>query len=385
MASVQKLPSGKYRGIYRDGNGKRHYLPGYTHKAAARRDAAEAEAKARRGRRADPQGHRIAWGEWREQWWPTRAAEGNTLRSDRSKLSKHVTPRWQGEALGDITRLSVQRWVNKLGETLGASTVRQCYYLLSISLDAAIVHELIDTNPCNRVTLPALPQGKERFMTRVEVDRLLYNLDRRGRMLAELLVGTGMRISEACALHHHNLDIPGRRISVVHVWEYGENVMRPYPKGKKRRTVPISDELAERLSAWMGEHQPSATCGRDHEGDHCRSGLVLTTVNGLPINPHHYTQRNWAKALRHANIGHARPHDLRHTYASWLLDGGTSLPRVSKLLGHASMATTERYAFLMDEGHDEVRAVLNGLSGRETVRETPALTLLSNPDEREAQ
>lgn len=385
MASVQKLPSGKYRGIYRDPAGKRHYLPGYTHKAAARRDAAEAENKARRGaKRADPQGYRMLWGQWYEQWWPSRTAEDNTLRGDRSKLNRHVTPRWGGVALGDIVRLDVQNWTNHLSHALSASTVRQCYYLLSISLDAAIRHELLDANPCHHVTLPALPQGQERFMTRLEVDRILYNLDRRSRVMAELLVGTGMRISEACGLHADRVDLQACKLEVVHVWAHKTSRMRPYPKGKRSRTVPISDHLAERLSQWLDEHPPGPSCGQTHDGDHCRGGLVIASKNDLPIDPHHYTQRNWTKAMRHADIGHARVHDLRHTYASWLLSAGVPLERLSKLLGHASIATTERYAHLMDDGHDEVRAALHSVP-RETTRETPTLTLVSNRDHPQAQ
>jgi integrase len=65
------------------------------------------------------------------------------------------------------------------------------------------------------------------------------------------------------------------------------------------------------------------------------------------------------RAVALADVGHARVHDLRHTYASWLLQSGrVSLAEVGKLLGHVSPLATQRYAHLDELGADKVLAAL---------------------------
>lgn len=56
----------------------------------------------------------------------------------------------------------------------------------------------------------------------------------------------------------------------------------------------------------------------------------------------------WDAACRAAGVGHVRVHDLRHTYASWLLQSGVDLAEVGRLLGHTSPLTTQRYAHLAE-------------------------------------
>ncbi|WP_342743168.1 tyrosine-type recombinase/integrase [Saccharopolyspora shandongensis] len=66
----------------------------------------------------------------------------------------------------------------------------------------------------------------------------------------------------------------------------------------------------------------------------------------------------WNPIVKATGLVGVTPHDLRHTYASWLVQDGVSIKTLSVLLGHASVATTERYAHLADTQWDQVRAVL---------------------------
>lgn len=375
MASVEQLPSGRWRGIYRDALGRKRHTPPVPGKRDARRAATVAEDKAHRNPRHDPRAGRMRWGVWCDAWLSARSVEDSTARGGSSYLSKWVRPRWDDVALQQITRLALQRWVRELERSLAPSSVRQAFYLLSASLAAAVDEGYLDANPCTstRITLPELPQATERYLTDDEVAAIFHHLDGRFRVLAELLLGTGMRIGEACGLHWHRVNLERGVIDVVETWNLDGRKIKPYPKGKRRRTVPISDELAELLGRWREVYPPKRTCGRAHDDDPldragCRSGLVLTGERGAPIDQHNFTNREWAWALDMAEIeaaeagrpplGNVRVHDLRHTYASRLLTGGGTTERLQLLLGHSSIVTTQRYAHLIDDGHDEVRAAL---------------------------
>lgn len=355
MAWAEKRPDGRWRGIYRDPTGRKRSKSGFARKNLAVNWASEQETS-----RADPDGPRTRWSDWCDQWWAARRTEVSTEKSAQSKLDRHVRPAWDEVKLGEITRLDVQTWVNRLARKLGASTVRQCYYLLSNSLKLAVVHGLLDGNPSLGVTLPDLPTAQERYLSTTEVDQVFYHLDTRWRILCELLVGTGLRIGEAAGLHADRLHLHASppRIDVVDVWVPKARRMRAYPKGKKRRSVPIPAHLAARLTAWLDQHPPGRSCGEKHDGGVCRSGLVVTNTRGRPVDPNHFNHRQWATAVDLSEIGHARPHDLRHTWASRLVQAGVSLERVRDLAGHSSVTTTERYGHLQPDAWDDVLAAL---------------------------
>lgn len=359
MASAEKRPNGRWRGVYRDPTGRRRSRSGFARKNEALRWAAAQEG---RTTRTDPAGPRTRWGDWCDDWWAARSTEASTAKSARVKLAKHLRPTWDAVPLGEITRLGVQQWTNRLARDLAASTVRQCYYLLHASLKAAVAHGLLDANPATGVTLPDLPAAQERYLSTAEVQAVFYHLDTRYRVLCELLVGTGLRMGEAAGLHTDRLHLHARppRVDVVDVWEPTGRRMRSYPKGKKRRSVPVPNGLADLLTTWLDRHPPAGSCGQTHDGGVCRSGLVVTNPRGRPMDPNHFNHREWATAVDLADIGHARPHDLRHTYASRLVQNGVSLDRVRDLLGHSSITTSERYSHLIPDAWSDVLAALEG-------------------------
>lgn len=90
MAWVEKLPSGRYRAVYRDVDGKRKSLGVFTHKRAAQDAGGDKEAELRRGVGKRPE---MTWGEWREQWWANRAVEESTLKRESTMRVKHMAKR----------------------------------------------------------------------------------------------------------------------------------------------------------------------------------------------------------------------------------------------------------------------------------------------------
>jgi integrase len=134
--------------------------------------------------------------------------------------------------------------------------------------------------------------------------------------------------------------------------------IKAYPKSKKPRVVPLP---AFALDAFLTRlpDDPGRPCGMPHaKGSACRSPLVLSTVNGLPLSYSTMAQSHWKPALKIAGVDDARLHDIRHTYAGWLRQRGVDLEQVQKLLGHGSVVTTQIYSEIGSAHHEAVLAAL---------------------------
>lgn len=382
MAWAERLPSGYYRGVYRDRSGARHTLADtYSQPAEAKRDAGIAEDKARRRPRWKKNAGQTTWGEWCDEWWSRRGVEPATARNDASVVRKHLYPRWGGEQLADISRDLVQDWVDGLSETpatrsapagkqggqhfaetgapLKPGTVIKAYRVFSASMKAALVDGRIDATPCVGIVLPTPDPPEEHFLTRDEYDRLLSAAgeDALLRMVLQLGVGTGLRWGELVGLHRSRVDLNQRRVIVQEVYDQTHGEVKPYPKGHRRRGVPLTAELTEALRMWMEQH-PATPCRARHRGDKtCRGSLLIPNPDGGPLNYSNFRRDTWNTAVTSAGVD-CTPHDLRHTYASWLLQDGVSIEALSALLGHKDIATTQRYAHLADTQWEQVREVL---------------------------
>lgn len=358
MAWAEKLPSGKYRGVYRDAIGKRRSAGTFTHKAKAERAAAAREEAARKSMRRDPEGYKRPWGEWCKEWWPTRGVEASTLRNDEHRRRNHLEPRWKDVPVAAITRQDVKAWAAQLRrDGLGPESVRRAVHLLSASLSAAVDAEIIDANPAARLKLAGGAQAGERYLTRDEYDALREQLPTTfDQLIADLLVNTGLRWGEMAGLHWKRVDLKRGVLRVVETYDETETVMKAYPKGKRVRDVPLTPGLV----AALGAMRPmlAEPCGVDHPVGRCPGPLVFTTDRGAPLRNSNWAFRVWKPAVEASRVGHVRPHDLRHSYASWLLQQGVSLADVGKLLGHVSPQTTQRYAHLADTPTAAILAAL---------------------------
>lgn len=144
----------------------------------------------------------------------------------------------------------------------------------------------------------------------------------RDAALFALLYGAGLRISEALALP----------------WSIPEDVLRIDGKGGKTRDVPLLPAVAASIEAYRRarlEHDPLA--GDEHERP------LFRGVRGGKLSPGvaQKRMRDLRKALRLPDS--ATPHALRHAFATELLASGADLRTIQELLGHASLASTQRY------------------------------------------
>jgi integrase/recombinase XerC len=139
--------------------------------------------------------------------------------------------------------------------------------------------------------------------------------------LAELLYGSGLRISEALALDVDDVGSTARTVRVM-------------GKGSKERLAPLSDTSVEALGAWLAVRGGIADAGQSALFVGARGGRLHRREAARII----------AKLCREAGLATTiSPHGLRHSFATHLLDAGADLRSVQELLGHSRLSTTQRY------------------------------------------
>lgn len=344
MAWAEKLPSGKYRGLYRDSRGKKRSAGSYAHKAEAVRKAGAAEEKARRNEWRDPDAAKRTWGDWCDSWWPSRTVEGATLKTDAGRRDKYLLPKWGDWPLGAITRHEVKVWRGELrAEGVGNSTINRAVALLSVSLTAALDAEIIDVNPLIQMKKLPEPPAKHQRLTHEGYEALLEQMPtERDRLIVIMLASSGLRWGELAGLHRARVDFEAEAVTVIEVFSERVGKMKAYPKGTRERTVRLPSWLMDELRDLPHEGQ---ACGIEHISGRCPGPLLLTTTGGTVLR-----NSNWSpvfrEAVENAGVGPLRIHDLRGTAASWWLDGDVQLAEVRELLGHRDARTTDRYAGL---------------------------------------
>lgn len=140
----------------------------------------------------------------------------------------------------------------------------------------------------------------------------------RDRAVILLLLHSGLRISELCALSLHDLELSDRK---------GKVIVRQ-GKGGKKREVPLNAPAREAMKNWIKVRA---------KGD-----ALFTGKRGDRLSPSG-AYRRLTDLARRANIKDMSPHTLRHTFAKNLVDAGIGLERVAMLLGHSNLNTTRIY------------------------------------------
>lgn len=390
MASARQLASGKWQGRYRDASGKWRSAGVWPREKQALAKAQAAEDK-ERSSPTDSESQRITWGEWEEKWESARRVAESTKARDDGRLRNHVRPKWSHVKLKDITTHGVQVWLRELEDGgLAPSTVIKCYHLLSSSLKAAVAARMIDKSPCVGITLPKSGPPLERYLTDQEIADITFHLSARDTFAVYLFLGTGMRLGEGLGLHWESVDLAHNTISICRSWDpTGQQIKSTKSYGN--RVVPISKELAKMLKSELEARGPGRPApvkyvrsARAHTGLVMPGLRVIGGVEGRPMDGDNFRHR-WEAAIADASailkkqkkmpIPPARVHDLRHTYASRLVQAGVPLMSVKELLGHESIVTTQRYAHLATTQWDSIRAALGdtpkGYGRRATKRATP--------------
>jgi integrase/recombinase XerC len=191
----------------------------------------------------------------------------------------------------------------------------------------------ISHNPTEGLVAPRSEQKEPRVLSVAEYQALLRACSHHPRDAAilELLLQTGMRLSELVGLQLGDVELPGR------ITRDAETVGRLHilGKGRKARWIPLNYKACHALKTWL-DVRPEGT-----------SALFVTKFDQA-IGPR-AIQHVVHKYLREAGVSGASVHTLRHTFATHHVAQGTSLRTVQEVLGHASLKTTSIYVQLAQE------------------------------------
>ena len=155
-----------------------------------------------------------------------------------------------------------------------------------------------------------------------EADPIAVAVALRDRAVLELLYGSGLRVSEVAGLTLDGVDLDRARVRVM-------------GKGAKERELPMSEASVDAVLAWLRS-------GREVLAADGTTALFLNRRR-RPIGPRDIRALVEGYSRRSLPGRRITPHTLRHSFATHLLEGGADIRAVQELLGHASVATTQRY------------------------------------------
>jgi site-specific recombinase XerD len=287
---------------------------------------------------------------------------------DMERLRLHFIDELGGKKLHEITPWLIEKWRTKRKKAgRAATTINRDIACVRGALSKAVEWGLLDENPLKDIKpLKTDKAGIVRYLTKAEEKRLRDALTARDKRLIEgrasgnewrekrgyeamqditgpygdymtplilLSINTGIRQGEALALAWKNVNLKSKRLTVS-----GATA-----KSHHTRHIPLNTEATDVLKAWQIQTG--------------KAGLIFTARDGEQLGS---VKKSWAGILDKAKITGFRWHDLRHHFASMLVMAGADLYVIKELLGHSTIAVTERYSHLAPEHKQAAVALLDG-------------------------
>lgn len=325
---------GTYYLRYKDGTGKTcHQRIGTTHEvtlADARKQAKTLKAEIALG--ANPKGEAkakkaaLTFTEFfTDHYMPYVTPRKRSWKRDEELFRLRIQKVFGDKKLDVIDRKQIQSFHTALlAEGLAPASCDHHIKLIRQSLNLAVEWDMLEKNPASKVPLFNVDNKVEHYLDDAELGRLLAVLrspdsPRSVCQIALFLLSTGARLNEALSATWSQIDRQTR------VWRIPASIS----KSRKIRVVPLNDSALDVLA------------DLDTEGEF--DGLFVNRQTGKPYTT---IMKVWSRLRLKAGLPHFRIHDLRHQYASFLVNAGFSLFCVQQVLGHSDPKVTQRYSHL---------------------------------------
>lgn len=292
----------------------------------------------------------------------------NTIVSYRSMTNGKIRRYFQRRpqlTVGNLKPQDIQDFYQSLfADGVVANTVIHYHALLRRAFQQAFKEERIDANPFDRVGRPKKNKFHGENYTQEELLTLLHLA--RGDVIypAILLAGAmGLRRSEALGVRWSRIDWEKRTVlldtKIVEYQENGKKKVEPVEEMKNkssRRTLPLPDPVVEMLQVQKDHRE---VYRKMFQGSYNAQYLDYVCVNQLGelLRPSYVTD-HFRELLEKYGLRHIRFHDLRHTFASLLINQDVPLINVSNFLGHSDLSTTANIYAHLDKASKQASAAV---------------------------
>lgn len=275
---------------------------------------------------------------------------GNTISSFKSNLNNHIYPTLGGIKMPEITSAQLSALLlNIQAQGKSHATAVKVYTVLQSLFKMAYRNDMIDRNPMDKVDRPkprkdeVKKDGVDAY-TAEEVCYILECLAKeplKWQVFIRLLIDTGIRRGECCALKWENINEQDNTITIEGNLCYTpeKGIYLDTTKNGHVRTIDVDPEIIVLLKEL-----------RQEQSRQCISEWVFTQDNSpAPMHPQSPTRR-FKKLSERYDIPDFHPHKLRHSFASIAITSGADVASVSEKLGHMDKAVTLRmYTHANDE------------------------------------
>jgi integrase len=349
----------RWRYVMRRSDGSQTTKRGFTSPTAARAACRRTVERVDRGEALHT---KHTFGSWWEAWLARRRPylEPNAWRAYEVDGRKRLLPEFEDVRLDKLDIERVRTWMDEQGErveaeAVAAKTINNTLGTLVVCLNAAVKDRVIASNPALGIERLPPAHVEHDYLRLHEIPPYLDACIDVYRPLAEVLIGAGLRISEAIALQIADLELEqaGGFIIVYrsHKKARTRKTANSSTKGERFRSVEIGpglsrtlqDQLARRAQMASGDQRNAPLFVMPVRTRKAARGRWASSGDPEPFD-RNTVSREWHKiALQDAALRDMPLHSLRHTAAAAWLAGGNSLMYVQRQLGHADIGTTERY------------------------------------------